>query len=237
MNRLILVSTYVRARMSSRDEQLYKYKAELAPEMAENTQPSQESNLGRSCRSIVAISSSSLDLRPYQIHTREDGSREVEVINEDDPSPGSPALLVTTSSSSSLLSSYMEQERKLAILEKDNSDLTKKNNGLQNENKRLKEKNRQLEQKVRELEARLTATEQSQNESDQGLTYDELQKMNTVKETTYQTGQDSDASSVDEMTGQEPTLAELQNMNPVRDWSKAKNLSCAFVKGDELIQD
>ena len=182
--------------------------------MAENTNM-QETDLGRSCRSVVATISSSL--RPYKIHTREDGSLEAEVVNEAEEDDPSPALLVTTSSSSSLLSSYMEQERKLAILEKKNSDLTKKNNGLQNENKRLKEKNRQLEQKVRELEARLPATEQGQNESEQGLTYDELQKMNTVKETTYQTGQDSDASSVDEMTGQEPTLAELQDINPVRD--------------------
>ena len=165
----------------------------------------QESDLGRWCPSVVVILPSSL--RPYQCgHTREDGSREVEVVNEDDPSPGSRALLVTTSSSSSLLTNFINQ---VAVLEKKASDLTKANKGLLNENKSLKEKNRQLEQKVREL--------QGQNESDQGLTYDELQKMNTVKEATYQTGQDSDASSVDEMTGQEPTLAELQNMNPVGD--------------------
>ena len=187
--------------------------------MAEKTS-TKESDLGRSYRSIVAISPSSLDLRPYQIHTREDGSREVEVVNEaddDDPSHGSPALLVTTSSSSSLLSSYMEQATKLATVEKENSDLTKANKGLLNENKRLKEEKKglhdrigELEQKVIELEARLAATEQGQNESDQELTYDELQRMNTVKE-------DSDVSSIDEMTGQVPTLAELQNMNPVRD--------------------
>ena len=40
----------------------------------------QESDLGRRCRSVVAIIPSSL--RPYQFHTREDGSREVEVVNE-----------------------------------------------------------------------------------------------------------------------------------------------------------
>ena len=43
-------------------------------------------------------------------------------------------------------------------------------------------------------------------------------KMNTVKEATYQTGQESDASSVDKTTGQEPMLAELRIMNSVRDW-------------------
>lgn len=104
----------------------------------------------------------------------------------------------------------MEQATKLAILEKKTSDLTKANKGLQNENKRLKvekkgflDKISELEQKVLELETR------GQNENNQGLTYDELQRMNTVK--------DSDWSSIDEMTGQVPTLAELQNMNPVRD--------------------
>ena len=178
----------------------------------------QESDLGRRYRSVVTIPP--LCLRPYRFHTREDGNREVEVVNEAEDDPSS-ALLAT---GSSLLTNYMEQATKLAVLEKRNSDLTKANNGLLNENKSLKVEKKglhdrigELEQKVLELEARLPATEQGQNESDQGLTYDELQKMNTVKETTYQTGQDSDASSVDEMTGQEPSLAELQNMNPVRD--------------------
>jgi regulator of replication initiation timing len=149
----------------------------------------------------------------------------VEVVNEDDPSP---ALLAISRSSSSLLTNYMLQATKIATLEKKNSDLTKANKGLLNENKSLKLKNRELEQKVLELKAQLAApststsaaatiSEQGQHESDQGLSYDELQRMNTMKEATYQTGQDSDASSVDEMTGQEPTLAELQTMNSVRD--------------------
>lgn len=191
----------------------------------------QESDPGRSCRSVVAIPHSSLG--PYQFHTREDGNREVEVVNEAEKpqNDSSPArALLMTGSSNSLLKQYMQQETKIVILEKKNSDLEKANNGLKRENRSLKEKNKGLEDKVNELEqkikmlelqAQLTAqsvtVEQGQKESEQGLTYDELQRMNTVKEVTYQTGQESDASSVDEMTGQEPTLAELLSMNSVRD--------------------
>ena len=40
--------------------------------------------------------------------------------------------------------------------------------------------------------------------------YDELQS--TVMEDIYQSGPDSDLSSIDEMTGQELTVAELQTM-------------------------
>ena len=202
----------------------------------------QESDLGRSCRSVVAIPPSRLD--PYQFHMREDGKREVEVVNEEPQKS-----LLIAGSSTSLLNNYMEQETKIAILEKKNSDLEKANNGLKQENRSLKGKNKglndkinELEQKVAELQAQLDArsantAEQGQNESEQGLTYDELQRMNTVKETTYQTSQESDASSVDEMTGQEPTLAELQSINSVRDWFMSNDLVHLAIRQTKQIMD
>ena len=179
-----------------------------------------ESELGRNSRSVAAIPLSNLG--PYRFHARADGRREVEVVNEGEGDP-SPSLLAT-GSSSSLLNNYVQQETKVAVLEKNNSDLTKANNGLRHEIRSLKEEKRELKEAISELKAQLAAlaaptvaSEQGQEENEQGLTYDELQRMNTVKEATYQTGQESDASSVDEMTGQEPTLAELQSMNSVRD--------------------
>ena len=182
---------------------------------------SQESELGRNCRSVVAIPLSNLG--PYRYHARADGRREVEVVNEGEGDP-SPSLLATGSSTSLLNNYNMQQEAKVAVLEKNNSDLTKANDGLRREIRGLKEEKRELKETISELEAQLAAlaaptvaSEQGQEENEQGLTYDELQRMNTVKEATYQTGQESDASSVDEMTGQEPTLAELQSMNSVRD--------------------
>ena len=201
----------------------------------------QESELGRCCRSILVIPRSSLG--PYRLHRREDGEREVEVVEESQEDPSRSLLLLTsgTRSSSSLLNNYMHQETRIATLEKENNNLRKENNGLKdnynglkikNNNLKaeiydLKAKNDDLMQKILELEAKLTAPNvaaaaaaesgKDQNESETGLSYDELLKMNTVMEATYQTGQESDASSVDELTGQEPTLAELQSMNSVRD--------------------
>lgn len=192
-----------------------------------------ESEVGRCCHSTLVIPPSSLG--PYRFHTREGGKREVEVVEleDDDPSTASArSLLLTSGSSNSLLKNNLHQERRIACLEKENSDLKKANNGLKSKIKGLKDKNKDLNeevnelvQKVLKLERKLVASnisveqDPSANENEQGpgLTYDELQRMNTVKEAAYQTGQESDALSVDEMTGQEPTLAELQSMNSVRD--------------------
>ena len=97
---------------------------------------------------------------------------------------------------------------------------------LERENNDLKAENSKLGQEILELRAKLAAnknvsTEQdrSNKESDVSLSYVELQKMNTVKEAGGGHDLESDASSVDEMTGQGSaiTLAELLSMNPVGD--------------------
>lgn len=97
---------------------------------------------------------------------------------------------------------------------------------LERENNVLKAKNSKLKQEILELRAKLAANrnvsaeqDQSNKESDVDLSYVELQKMNTVKEVGGDQNLESDASSVDEMTGQGPaiTLAELLSMNPVGD--------------------
>lgn len=157
----------------------------------------EESSLGRSHRSVLVTCSWSLGA--YRLPSTREG--EVEVVNEDDPLR---SLLLL---GSSLGSNYAQ---KITILEKENNDLKAENN--------------KLRQELLELQAKLVGPSTSRNEHDQsnnggelGLTYDELQKLNTVAEPAYQTGQESDASSVDEMTGQEPTLAELLSMNPVGD--------------------
>ena len=158
----------------------------------------EESSLGRSCRSVLVTYSWSLGA--YRLPSTREG--EVEVVDEELQHDHSLLLLGT-----SLAGTYTQ---KITILEKENND--------------LKAENSKLKQELLELKAKLAAQstnrndqDQSNNESELGLTYDELQKLNTVKEPAYQTGQESDASSVDEMTGQEPTLAELLSINPVGD--------------------
>ena len=183
----------------------------------------EESESGRSCRSILVLPTSSAG--PYRHRKREDGESEVEVIVEESAQNDPPSLLLLTAGVSLL--NYAD-----AALVKENRGLRKNYNDvkikLKAENDRLKAENYDLLQKIRELEAQVAAQNitaavgeqrrQDQNgENEMGLSYNELLKMNTVKEATYQTGQESDASSVDETTGQEPTLAELRIMNSVQD--------------------
>ena len=175
----------------------------------------QESSLGRSGRAVLVTQSWSLG--PYRPHTKEDGEREVEVVEESEHDSPRSLLLA----GSSLLSNYAHQKANVDILGKENSQLKKENNDLKVEIDRLRQENLELKAKQAAPSGKVVSIEQDDSsnelESDMGLSYDELQKMNTVKEPVYQTGQDSDASSVDEMTGQEPTLAELLSMNPVGD--------------------
>ena len=72
-----------------------EYRMYTPPKLKEITAAgviAQESDLGRRCRSVVAIIPSSL--RPYQFHTREDGSHEVGVVNEAEEDDESSTRLI-----------------------------------------------------------------------------------------------------------------------------------------------
>lgn len=162
----------------------------------------QESAAGRTGRSVLALTV--LRPGPYQIVSL-DGERVVEVItaNEESDDTNLPRSLLLIGSASQVI-------EPAGILEEENSKLKQMNRKLIEKNKELEKKNMELRNELLELKGK--------HESDVGLSYDELRKLNTVEEPAgYQAGQDSDASSVDEMTGQEPTLAELRFMNPVGD--------------------
>ena len=194
----------------------------------------EESESGRSCRSILVLPTSSAG--PYRHRKREDGESEVEVIVEESAQNDPPSLLLLTAGVSLLNYADAALVKENNYLKKENKGLRKNYNGVKIKNNELKAKidhlkaeNYDLLRKIRELEAQVAAQNitaavgeqrrQDQNgENEMGLSYNELLNMNTVKEATYQTGQESDASSVDETTGQEPTLAELRIMNSVRDW-------------------